>query len=96
MEFSLVNTFKFRDFSGGPVVRIRLPMQGTQVQSLVRGQFLMPQSSEARAPQLLKPRHLGPVLCDERSHCNGKSTNGNEEEALLAATRERLCTAAKT
>ena len=65
-----------------PVVQwlgIRLPMQGTQVQSLVRGRSLMPQSSEARTPQLLKPRHLGPVLCNERSHCNEKSTDCNEE-----------------
>ena len=58
---------------------ICLPIQGTQVQSVVRGRSLMPQSSEARTPQLLKPRHLGPVLCNERSHCNEKSTNCNEE-----------------
>ena len=29
----------------------------------------------ARAPQLLKPMHLEPMLCNKRSHCNEKQTH---------------------
>ena len=33
----------------------------------------------ARVPQLLKPVHLEPVLCNKRSYCNEKPEHRNEE-----------------
>ena len=33
----------------------------------------------ARVPQLLKPVRVEPVLCNKRSHCNEKPTDGNED-----------------
>ena len=33
----------------------------------------------ARVPQLLKPVHLEPVLCNKRSHCNEKLAHCNKE-----------------
>ena len=48
------------------------------------------------AQQLLKPAHLEPVLRNKRSHRNEKPTHRNEEEPLLAATRESPCAATKT
>ena len=35
--------------------------------------------SRAREPQLLKPAHLEPVLCNKRSHRNEKPVHRNEE-----------------
>ena len=46
--------------------------------------------------QLLKPTCLEPVLCNKRSHRNEKPTHRNEEQPLLAATRESLHAAKKT
>ena len=34
-------------------------------------------------PQLLKPRHPEPVLCDKRSHCSEKPVRSNEESAQI-------------
>ena len=50
----------------------------------------------ARVPQLLKPTRLEPVLRDKRSYRNEKPTYHNEEQPLLAATRESLRAAMKT
>ena len=50
----------------------------------------------AHESQLLKPVCLEPVLCNKRSHHNEKPTHLNEEEPLLAATRESLRAATKT
>ena len=73
-------------------LRIRLPMQGTQVRALVREATkpmhhndwscaLEPASHNywARVPQLLKPAHLEPVLHNKRSHLNEKPKHHNEE-----------------
>ena len=46
-------------------------------------------------PQLLNPTCLEPLLRNKRSHRN-KSAHRNEEQPLLAATRESPCTAMKT
>ena len=35
--------------------------------------------SRAGVPQLLKPAHLEPVLCNKRSHCNEKPTHRNKQ-----------------
>ena len=50
----------------------------------------------AQVPQLLKPRHLEPVLRNKRSQRNEKSAHRNEEELLLTTTRESPCAATKT
>ena len=79
-------------------LRIRLSMQGTRVQALVREDptcrgankpvrhnywacALEPTSHNywARAPQLLKPAHLEPVLRKKRSHRDEKPMHHNKE-----------------
>ena len=67
-------------------LRIRLPMQGTRVQSLVledptcRGATKpMLHSYRAHVPQLLKPTSLEPMLRNKRRHRNEKPTHRNEE-----------------
>ena len=41
-------------------------------------------------PQLLKPVHLEPVLCNKKSHCNEKPAHHSEEQPPLTTTRESL------
>ena len=50
----------------------------------------------AQVPQLLKHARLEPVLRNKRSHHNEKPVHHNEEQPLLAATRESPCAATKT
>ena len=67
-------------------LRNLLPVQGTQVQTLV---WEDPTCHGATKPmchnywacvsQLLKPAHLEPVLRNKRSHRNAKPTHHNEE-----------------
>ena len=57
-------------------LRICLPMQGTQVQSLVQ-EDSKGRSNLAHVPLLLKPRHLELVLCSERSHGGEKPARHN-------------------
>ena len=52
------------DFLGDPVLRIHLPRQGTQVQSLLW------EESTGRMASKLSACALEPVLCNKRSHCN--------------------------
>ena len=67
-------------------LRTHLPMQGTQVRSLVwedptcRG-ATKPESHNywARVLQLLKAAHLEPMLHNKRSHCNEKPVHRNNE-----------------
>ena len=47
-------------------------------------------------PQLLKPVHLEPMLCNKRSHHNEKPAHRNEEQPLLTTARESPCAATKT
>ena len=42
-------------------------------------QLLKPACPRAHALQLLKPAHLEPVLCNNRSHHNEKPVHRNEE-----------------
>ena len=42
----------------------------------------------AHVPQLVNPERLEPVLRNKRSHRNEKPVHHNEEEPLLATTRE--------
>ena len=67
-------------------LRIRLPMQGTRVRALVQEDPTCCRATKpvchnywALMPQLLKPAHLEPVLCDKRSHHNEKPTHRNKE-----------------
>ena len=53
-------------------------------------------TTEAREPQLLKPACLEPMLPNKRSHHNEKPVHRNEEQPLLAATRESPHAAKKT
>ena len=58
----------WQGLSGGPVIRIRLPMQGTQVWSLVRED---PTCHRTTKPMCFgSPSKVEPVLCNKRSHCN--------------------------
>ena len=50
----------------------------------------------AHVPQLLKPAHLEPVLCNKRSHCNEKPMHRNEEQPPLTSIRESPGAAMKT
>ena len=77
---------KSRAFLVAQWLRIRLPMQGTQVQALVREDPTcrgatkpMNHNYWARAPQLLKPARLEPVLRNKRSRCNEKPAPLKEE-----------------
>ena len=82
-------------------LRIRLPMQGTWFKPWSRKiphaaeQAWAPQllslRSRAHEPQLLKPTKLEPVLCNRRSQHDEKPAHRNEEQLLLAATRESPC-----
>ena len=67
-------------------LRIRLPMQGTQVRALVREdptycRATKPASHNywACVPQLLKPTRLEPVLHNKRSHHSEKPTHCNKD-----------------
>ena len=67
-------------------LRIRLPMQGTQVRSLVGEDHTCCGATKpvrhnywACVPQVLKPAHLEPVLHNKRSHRNEKPEHRNEE-----------------
>ena len=89
------NQRKFHTFKGSGTslvvqwLRIRLPMQETWIQSLVRGKFYMPQSNYAYGAQLLSPcsracklKLLSSALqsvLHKRSHCNEKPTECNKE-----------------
>ena len=74
-------------------IRIRLPVQGTRVWSLVqedspcRGATKpMCHSYWARVLQLLKPMHLETVLCSKRSHHNAQL-----ESSLCLPQLEKAC-----
>ena len=74
-------------------LRIRLPMQGARVRTLgledptccratkARVPQLLSLPSRVCEPQLLKPTHLEPVLCNKRSHHNEKPTDHDKEKA---------------
>ena len=65
-------------------LRIRLSMQGTQVQSLVqedptcrRATKPVRHNYRSHVPQVLKPACLEPVLCNKGSHHNEKPMHCN-------------------
>ena len=67
-------------------LRIRLPIQGTWVRALAREDPTCHGVTKpvrhnywAHVPQLLKPEHLEPVLCNKRSHDNEKPEHRNQE-----------------
>ena len=118
-QHHLLKRLSFKNMEQASLVaqwlRIRLPMQETQVWALVREDptcrgatkpihhnywacALEPVNHNywACMPQLLKPVHLEPMLCNKRSHRNKKPVHLNEEQPLLAATRESPRAATKT
>ena len=78
-----------RGFPGGAVVKNLPANAGDTASSPGPGRSHMPRSGWARVPQLLRPRHLEPMLRNKRSHHNEKLMHRNEEQPLLAAARER-------
>ena len=76
-------------------ITIHLPVQGTQVQSLVRQDSTCLGATKAHGPQLWKPECLEPVLHNKRSYYSEKPENHKEEQPQLT-TRESPCKATKT
>ena len=88
-----------RDVPGGPVVKNPPANAGDTGLIPGPGRSDMPRSTEARAPQLLKPAHLEPLLCSNRSH-RKKPTRCSEEQPSLpttekASTQQRRSSTAK-
>ena len=84
-------------------IRIHLPMQGTQLRSLVREDSTCcgtskPVCHNCWVPmlQLLKPTYLEPVVHSKGSHCNQNLTHHNAEQPLLSSIRESCMKATKT
>ena len=50
----------------------------------------------AHVPQLLKPVHLEPMLCNKRSHCNEKLAHLNKQQPPFATNRKSPGAATKT
>ena len=69
----------FRGFPSGAVVENLPANAGDMGSSPGLGRSHMPQSDWARAPQLLKPECLEPVLHNKRSHRNEKPAHCKEE-----------------
>lgn len=67
-------------FSRGPVVGSPPANAGDTGSAPGPGIPHVPQGSSTRAPQLLKPTHLEPMLCNKRSPCNEKPAHGKEEQ----------------
>ena len=101
---------RLMDFPGGTVDKNPPRIQRTYVPSLVqenptcnRAAKSMHQNYWACALEHLshnyqacEPRLQKPVLCNKRSHSNGKPAHRNEEQPPLTATRPSPCTAMKT
>ena len=67
----------FEDLPGGTVGKN--PPANAGDMSLIPGRFHMLQATKAHVPQLLKPLHLEPVLCNKRSHCDEKPVHHKEK-----------------
>ena len=84
-------------------LRIRLPMQGTQVRALLREDPTCRGTTKpvchnywACVLQLLKPTLLELVLHNKRGHHNEKPAHHHKDWPPLATTRESPCAAMKT
>ena len=77
-----------RDLPGGPVVKNPPANAGDTGLIPGPGRSHMPRSTEVRAPQLLKPAHLEPLLCNKRSHRKEKPTHCSEEQPSLPTTEK--------
>ena len=82
-------------------IRIRLPMQGTWVQSLVQEDSTCFGAIKPvhhicwpHVPHVRKPQRLELVL-HQRSRCNEKPVHHTEEQPPLTSTSESLCPATK-
>ena len=93
----------FWDFPGGAVLESLPATAGDTGSSPGPGRSHVPWSNYARVPRLLslhttttEVADLDPMLRNKRSHRNEKPAHCNEEQPLLAATRESPRTATKT
>ena len=89
------NTHTQMDFPDGPVVGN--PPANARDMGLIPGpgRSHMPRGNKACAPQLLKPMHREPMLCNTRSHHREKPAPRNERVAPALPTIESLCTATR-
>ena len=69
------------DFPWGPVVKNPPANAGGMGLIPGPGRSHMLQSNQAPVPQLLKPPHLEPMLCNKRSHHNEKPAHHNRAHA---------------
>ena len=77
-------------------LRIHLPMQGMQVRPLVQDDLTCcGATNQARAPQLLRPARLEPLLCNEKP-IQWAARAPPSRVAPPATTRESPCIATKT
>ena len=74
-------------------LRIRQPIQGTQVQSLVQEDPIHHRATKPTCCNYSGPTCLDPVLCIKGRHCNKKPAHHNKEQPLLTTMRESLHTA---
>ena len=99
--FTFFHSFKkCLGFLGGAVVKNPPANAGDTGSSPGPGRSHMPRSnqahapqllslrSRAREPQLLKPTHLEPVLCNKRSHRNEKPVHRNKEQPACRNQRK--------
>ena len=91
---------RFYNLTGASLVahwlRVRLPMQGTQVRALFQedptcrgANKPMSHNYWAWVPRLLRPAHLEPVLRNGRSHRNERPAHLNKESPPLTAIGEK-------
>ena len=77
-------------------LRIRHAMQGTRVRSLIQGNPSCLGATKPVCHRSWSPRALKPVLHKNRSYWHKKPPHCNEEQPLLAATRESQYATTKT
>ena len=75
--YSSAQEIAIKGFPGGAVVKN--PPANAGDTGLIPGLGRSHMSNQARAPQLLKPTRLQPVLCNKRNHHNEKPMHRNEK-----------------
>ena len=68
-----------RTFLVAQWTEVLLPMQGTQVQSLVQEGSKWQGETTPNEPLVMKPTCSAPMLCNKRRHHNEKLAHHNEE-----------------
>ena len=78
---------KISDFPGGPGVKNPQANAGCMGWIPGPGRFHMLWGNQACTPQLLRPGHLEPMLCNKRRHCKQSPCTATREWPLLTATK---------